>query len=186
MGYTIPAGFARVNLEYSAQSSLGSNIVTGFGIDTDPGPAILAIIEEWWEETLTLRTSSTYVLQRIEARNDISVEEITINQPGTLSGDPAPPNTAALVSIGTGLVGRENRGRMYLPGVLLDGDIDASGQITTAARNSIQAVVEELGVRLAVAEVQIVILHSGVGTPTPSNSVQVSGTAATQRRRLRR
>ena len=98
----------------------------------------------------------------------------------------SPPNTAALVKLGSGLVGRQHRGRMYLPGVLLDADVEAGGTIDPSAHGSITGVMAYLFDLLLAESIVPVILHSGVGTPTLVTNPSVETTAATQRRRLRR
>lgn len=185
MGYTIPAGYSRVTFEYAARSSMGSQIVFGFGAATDPGDAFLDVCEEWWTESLKLRTSAAYRLERIEMRNDVSVLDRTIGETGQLAGDVAPPNTAALVKLTTGLIGRENRGRLYLPGCLLDTEVTDTGTIDSTALASIQGVMDYLVALMVDATTPAVILHSGVGAPTQVTNVQVQSVAATQRRRLR-
>lgn len=186
MGYIIPAGYARVNLEYAARSSMGSQIVTGLGVSDPPTEGLLDAIEDWWNDSLKLRTLSNYTLLNIEARSDVEVLERTIGAPGALVDAPAPPNTAALVKFGSGLVGRANRGRMYLPGVLTDDDVQSDGSIEVGAIASIQGVVNDLMGALVTAGTGPVILHSAVGTPTLVTSADVQPVAATQRRRLRR
>lgn len=185
MGYVIPAGFSRVTIEYGAQSSLGSQIVTGFGVNLEPTEGLLDAVEAWIDADLAPRTQTFYSIDRIEARNDVEVVERVLNTPGTLAGDPLPPNTALLVKIGSGLVGRKNRGRMYIPGVLLEDEVDASGGINSSTRTGLQAMMTHLGEAIGLISGEIVILHSDVSDPTIATSVNVDGTVATQRRRLR-
>lgn len=186
MGYVIPPTYSRVTLEYAPASPMGSNLVTGFGVDTPPGDVLLDKVEQWWDESLKLRTSNKYTLLRIEARNDVSVEDRTIGETGALLDDPAPPNTAALIRFGTGLVGRQYRGRMYLPGVLLDSEVSDSGTINSTVQASLLGTMLYLKDLLDSADYAPVILHSGVGTPTTISSINVETSVATQRRRLRR
>lgn len=186
MGYIIPAGYSRVNLEYLPGSPMGSKIVTGFGVNSDPGDLLLDTVRDWWNESLKLRTSVHYTLTRIEARNDVAVLDRTIGTTGTLAGDSAPPNTAALVKMTTGLVGRKYRGRMYLPGVLLDSDVTDGGTLPGPTQVSLQGTMSYLYDLLETIDVQLVILHSDVGTPTLVTGGGVESTVATQRRRLRR
>lgn len=186
MGYVIPAGYSRVTVEFGAQSPLGSAIVTGFGVSLDPGAILLDNVKEWLDDNYQPLMQSFYSIDRIEARNDVAVEELAVNIPGALAGDPSPPSVAALAKITSGLPGRKNRGRMYLPGLLLDADVDASGGIDSTALNNIQTCMDALGEKMGLIDAEIVILHSDVGTPTLATGVQVQGIAATQRRRLRR
>lgn len=186
MGYVIPAGYSRVVLEYDAASAMGSQVVTGFGVNEGPGETLLNKVQQWWTESLKLRTNVGYRLQRIEARNDFEVLDRTIGQNGVLAGEPSPPNTAALFKMGSGLVGRMNRGRMYLPGVLLDNEVSASGTIDNVTITSLTGVMAYLLDLLDEIGAQPVILHSGVGAPTLVTNGTIEATVATQRRRLRR
>lgn len=186
MGYIIPAGYSRVTLEYASASPMGSSVVTGFGVDTPPGENLLDKVEQWWDESLKLRTSNKYTLQRIEARNDVSVEDRPVGSTGALMDAPAPPNTAALIRFGTGLVGRKYRGRMYLPGVLLDSEVSDSGTINGTVQASLLGTMLYLKDLLGESDYAPVILHSDVGSPTTITTIGVETTVATQRRRLRR
>ena len=185
MGYVIPAGYARVNFEYAAASTLGSSIVTGIGVNTPPGEILLDLFEQWWDESLKLRTSHYYTLLKIEARNDVEFAERTIGQAGALVGDPAPPNTSALFRMQSGLVGRKYRGRMYLPGVLDDDEINADGTIVDTALTSLGGVMAYLIDVLGTASVEPVILHSDSTVPTLVTSGAIQPVVASQRRRLR-
>jgi hypothetical protein len=186
MGYIVPAGFSRVSFKYNAVSSMGSQIVFGFGVNEGPTEHLLSLLEQWWNESLKLRTNVGYRLTSIEARNDVEVLERPIGSAGLLAGEPAPPNTCALGTLGTGLVGRKYRGRVFLPGVLLDGDVEGDGSIDPGARTSIGGVLAYLIDVLEADGVHVYILHSDVGAPTLVTTFGVSSQCATQRRRMRR
>jgi hypothetical protein len=186
MGYIIPAGYSRLSFVYDAVSPMGSQIVWGLGVSSPPTEELLIAAAGWWEDTGKLRTCDRYTLDHIEARSDVEVLSTTLSIPGVLADNPAPPNTCALVKLGSGLVGKRNRGRVYLPGMLTDDDVNDSGGIDSAAVTSIQGTFEALGDALNVVLAATVILHSDVGTPTLVTTAQVQGVAATQRRRLRR
>lgn len=186
MTYQIPAGYSRVVFEYAAVSGMGSQPCFGFGVNTGPSENLLDLCVQWWEESLKLRTITPYRLERIEARNDVEVLERTVGENGILVAEAEPPNTSALIRLGSGLVGRQHRGRMYWPGVLTADDVGEGGALDSIAVTSLQGVLAYLVDVLATDSYEIVILHSGVGAPTLVTSGAVQGTAATQRRRLRR
>lgn len=186
MGYVIPAGYCRVTLHYGAESSLGSAIITGIGIDSSPTEGVLDIFQEWWEESLKLVTASTYELQRIEARNDVEVIDRSIGETGLMPEDVLPPNTAVLVNLGSGLVGRRNRGRMYLPGVAEENAVSDQGVLSSGKLTQLQGVMDYFGALLVDNNRTARILHSTVGTPTLVLNASVNPVVATQRRRLRR
>lgn len=186
MGYNIPAGYSRVVFEYGAESPNGSQICFGLGIDQGPSPTTLDVFEEWWTESLKLVTGVGYTLQRIEARNNIEVLDRTIGEAGLLNEPMLPPNNAVLVNLGSGLVGRSFRGRIFIPGVCQEEEIDEAGQLSSTHRDQMQGVMNYLGALIADAGRTIRILHSGPGTPTLVLSANVNAQIATQRRRLRR
>lgn len=186
MGYNIPSGYSRVTVELGAASSLGSQIVFGFGVSLNPSEGLLDEVEAWVGEEYILRLSDQYSVQRIEARNNTSMLERSMSLQGDLPFDCAPPNVAALVRIGTGLIGRNHRGRIFLPGVLDEANVASDGSMQPTLRDSLQAMIDNLAVHIAALSGQIVILHSGVEAPTPATSSQVQAIVATQRRRLRR
>lgn len=186
MGYIIPAGYSRATFEYDARSPMGSQLVWGIGLTQGPTETMLDALQDWWEDSGKIRTSLSYTLSNIELRNDIEVLNRSVGTNGSLTDAPAPPGCAALVRLGSGLVGRKNRGRIYLPGMLLDDDIDSDGSILSGTVLSIQGVVDDLMAAIASASATPVVLHSDVGTPTLVTSAQVQSVSATQRRRLRR
>lgn len=95
---------------------------------------------------------------------------------------------AWLVQKTTALGGRAGRGRLYLPG-LAEADVDESGVITGAARAAMQGAWNTMVAALILQDLVPVLLHgptSPITTPTVIDNLIVDGTAATQRRRLRR
>ncbi len=105
-----------------------------------------------------------------------------------------PPNTALLIRKRTGLAGRRNRGRIYIPSYIDESNIDNRGTIdstsTTAANTTAAswlAAIEALNTP-NVADTQMVILHAEApATPVVSvSSLAASNIVATQRRRLQR
>jgi hypothetical protein len=130
--------------------------------------------------------SLSYTLNRIQMRNDTDVREDLVSIGGALTGQMNSPNVCALLQLTSGLVGRKNRGRIFLPGILADEDVLTDGSIDPTARAAIQDNMDDLGAALAAVDVHPVILHSGVGTPTSVSGLTVASYTATQRRRLRR
>lgn len=107
---------------------------------------------------------------------------------GTNTGDPVPQNSAYLIRKRSGLVGRKNRGRMYIPGVIESG-VNELGQLTTGVANALQSTWGDFRTNIeADANFDgLSILHSlGDSTiPTPVTALIVDTVIATQRRRLR-
>lgn len=102
---------------------------------------------------------------------------------GTRAGSNAPPsNCSLLMSKRSGLAGRENRGRMFMPPFLLEeSSVNQAGEFTVG---NLQDSANDFLVQLALG-IPMVILHTGVETPTPVTTLVVRGRLATQRRRMR-
>lgn len=140
------------------------------------------------------RISSSYSFTGWRARQGQDGDPLVFE--GTLSpavvGDRTSPvnpsNTAVLVRKVTGVGGRRNTGRWFIPGVINADQTDA-GVMTTAAAAAWQSALD-----LIVAGVpalspdqfeNLVILHSDSTPPTDVTNLNVQLRLATQRRRLR-
>lgn len=108
--------------------------------------------------------------------------------------DPALVSTSVIVKKTTALVGRQHRGRMYLPPfILAESDYDSFGVYTLVMNGFLTAMVDAFstGIRTGSTIQDPYILHRvpKVGTaPDPDliTGFQVETRIATQRRRLRR
>lgn len=108
---------------------------------------------------------------------------------GSNTGTPLPQNCAWLIRKRSPLVGRKNRGRMYVPGIredtvngigVINGpDVSAAQTAWNTFRTTIEGNPSFVGLS---------ILHSfGDATlPTPISALEVDNVIATQRRRMRR
>jgi hypothetical protein len=117
---------------------------------------------------------------------------------GDFAMSAAPPNVAALVQKKTGFGGRGNRGRVYLPWSVNEGEVDEIGQLTAVARTALQTAVDLFYGTLGVGS-NMVIANRIYDLPwdnpnrqltalmigKPVTSLRVDGLVATQRRRLR-
>lgn len=102
---------------------------------------------------------------------------------GTRAGSNAPPsNCSLLFSKRSGVAGRQNRGRMYMPPCLLaESNINQDGSFPlTNLQTSADAFLENFS-----PDLPMVILHTGAQAPTPVTSLVVRSVLATQRRRMR-
>lgn len=115
--------------------------------------------------------------------------DVTSSRLGALGGSAIAQNTAVLVRKNTGLGGRRNRGRMFLPGVTVS-FVAANGTITAANVTTLQTAVNLLHspALFAASNVDAMALfhETPPTTPTIVNSLDVQNLVATQRRRLRR
>lgn len=99
-------------------------------------------------------------------------------------GSPAPPNCTFLVKKVTGVGGRKNRGRMYLPGVG-ESDVDGIGGVLAAKVTGLNIAFTSFMTALAALDISPCILHTEALPSTGILSFQTENLIATQRRRLR-
>jgi hypothetical protein len=203
MSVQIPAGYGAVGIELRGAGDPDSWYVT-FGVDLrDAGGDIegaLNNIDFAWESNWmgNFNESTTFVATHISVGQDANDPLIvTKNNGGTGSGNSAklPQNCALLVSKNSGVGGRRNRGRFFVPAVLNEGGVSNVGVIDSTLLNGFQDVCDEFWSQLAeptavgATPTPMVILHngSGVGVPAPTTvlSLTADPTISTQRRRLR-
>lgn len=110
---------------------------------------------------------------------------------GALTGDTMPPNCAYLVEKLTGLAGRRNKGRLYLPGVP-ESYADQLGNLSAGVADDIVGAFGEFSAQafLDNSIVGWVILHStgesATPAPSPITAWACDPKLGTQRRRMRR
>lgn len=107
---------------------------------------------------------------------------------GTVTDNSPPNNLALLVTKNTGLGGRRNRGRMFVPPIYInEGAIDSVGIISGSTLSSNQTFWGGVITAMGAIDVSMVIFHQGAGAPAPTGvtSLTVQALAATQRRRMR-
>lgn len=119
-------------------------------------------------------------------------QEIHIGHSGEASGSGGNPSTSLLVRKNTGIGGRANQGRMYIPGVAEDA-VEDDGTLESGFETSAQDVLNDLTANLLSTEgphafsMPMVILH-GAGTAQPPQvlNLALQHRIANQRRRNRR
>ena len=117
---------------------------------------------------------------------------------GDFAMSAAPPNVAALVQKKTGFGGRANRGRVYLPWSVNEGEVDEIGQLTAVARTALQTAVNSFYNTPSVGPFMVIANRTydlpwdnpnrqltALTIGKPVTSLVVDGLVATQRRRLR-
>lgn len=91
-----------------------------------------------------------------------------------------------LIQKRTGSSGRKFRGRMYVPTYNIpEGNINPAGIIDNAQVTALQTMWSDFLTDLVTADAALVLLHSGVESPTIVASLAVQPMLATQRRRMR-
>jgi hypothetical protein len=112
----------------------------------------------------------------------------TVSNAGTKSASAVPINAAVLCVKNTGVSGRRNKGRMFVPPFyFLEADVDMAGVISPTPLAAYQTLFNSAWSDLDTNNVPPVILHSvSEVAPTIITSFTISGLMATQRRRMRR
>jgi hypothetical protein len=193
MGY-IANGHAEVSCQLDIPGDEGPAFVV-FGVAGDTltnAPAIADALEtifaatDGWDEMYTTDTqlSQFTVRYRVDSSTvQIAVRDVAVT--GDRGGGQASPQVCTLLTKESGLAGRQNRGRMYMP-PLTDSVISTAGIITEADRLLVQAGADAFLTDLAVTGIPMVILHTNPAlSPTTVSSMSVQSKVATQRRRLR-
>lgn len=105
---------------------------------------------------------------------------------GTNMGAAAAPNISILLKKGTGIGGRKNQGRAFVPPCFPGENlISITGTIDSDTLVSMQGFYTAYVAGVIAGELTSVILHSEAGAPTVFTSLIVQSMVATQRRRLR-
>lgn len=190
----IPPGFGEVTVEMTIPGDAGpaytvigvDNSVLGSASDLDLAFQAILANGPGFQGLLP----NTVTISKIIARYSpsLGVVEISESNPNIVGFDgsaPPPPQVATLFQKISGLAGRKNRGRMYLPAIQ-EGSIDGGGFYSGPALSALQSRSDTFLSDCAGSSVPMVILHtSPADTPTPVVSLNAQSKVATQRRRLR-
>ena len=169
-------------------TSFGYNLPAGAEVDNTAALNSCLITADHPFDHTNMATPYTYL--GISTRQQGDVDQFGFDLPQSITGTqsilPPSSNCSILVKKTSGLVGKKNRGRMYVPPFnITEADIDPKGIITPAERDAMQFFYDNMLGDLAGADLPMVILHHEAGTPTPVTSLLVEGLLATQRRRMR-
>lgn len=185
----IPVGFALVHIRYTnvqghnCQNSVGydlTDVLTQTDVDDLSdliGPAYRQV----------LSTASQYLGLHVEVGNDgpeIIFDSTSSAGAGVRGGDEPPPMVQALIKKQTGLGGRANRGRMFIPDQL-ESQMDNNGTLNGTALSLLQ------DIAIAVAGPGVApwgapqLMHP-IAAPTEITAFVVDSKVATLRRRYTR
>lgn len=122
-----------------------------------------------------------------------TVESNLPAQAGTGSGEYLPLSNALLLNKSTALLGRKGRGRMFVPGVMKDSQVDISGRIGQTTVDAFNTVAEDFLASLVDDVFEIptpaVLLHGpavgGAPAPTPILGLTVGPIVGTLPRRIK-
>lgn len=190
----IPTGYGEVSVEITIPGDAGP-AYNVFGVDpgtpndiSNTADAIETALSSASGYRALLATGATVqgfvYRERLDATN-VAIEERTIGLAGVQPGTLLTPQVALLIQKITGLAGRQNRGRMYMP-TLAEDNVDDGGFLIAGALSAFQAAADQFDSDLDLSAVPMTILHTSPAvTPSQVSSLQVSPKVATQRRRLR-
>jgi len=188
MSIEIPEGFGQVSLRIDCSGDAEKMYITfGIAASGDAEATAEGILEET-DGTIANLMTTGYAFDAcriVTPTVDVLVEGTPVD--GTVSGNAVPQNTAYLVRKTTGVRGRHNQGRFFLPGVPVS-KVDPVGALLPAWVTSAQTnLTGFLDAVVALTDVSgIVILHGDGGpSPTPVLGFALQNRVATQRRRLR-
>lgn len=146
-----------------------------------------------WRDNVIPNMANTYSIVGVDgvfgsASGDITHTSTAAANNGGSASAPLPQNCAVLVRKNSGVGGRANRGRLYVPGPA-EGTISSTGVIDATPLAAWQTAFNNflLGFPIDPLVGDAVIFHSDVALPpTVITDFRVDSVIATQRRRLRR
>lgn len=195
MGVIIPSGYALMSIGTKTPGDPENMYWTvGMLVDDETYGDLPDRAADAWGSTMASITSSAVDLVHVIVKEGPNSTGPTFEwlgeEPGVDAGALPPPNCAVLVRKITGLGGRKQRGRAYIPGVSsFSASLDSAGnfssgdaaEITTAVGNFFTGI-DTLFETTSVAPV---LLHSDSTPPTTIAAFSCEPKLATQRRRLR-
>lgn len=189
---TIPSGFGQISVIHTGGGIVGEAIWT-LGFDNNAGDTASDIADDVQAllasiDYLDLLSSSVDVTGvRVKLGPDATGPQAVSGPVGTgsVGGNAAPPNIAALVHKNTALGGRQGRGRLFVPG-LAEAALDANGLLESAYAGTMETFFIGLAASLVLSNKPPMLLHADALSPTAIDSMPVDARVATQRRRLRR
>lgn len=175
----------------------------GFGNPTPPTLANAESIKSAFVTYMTPTLQSQYKTQKVAMRYQDSPTEQTYIETTSAADaagsgtSPLPSNCAIVIQKKTGLAGKKNRGRFFVPGIN-EGLVNALGDIDSGAVASLQTNVNAMYTAWNTVVDELVIHHNipyvkgvpGTGGPDPSQiptnitSLVVAPRIGTQRRRM--
>lgn len=205
MATVIPPAYAQVAFLHEHAPDPEPMICTmGFDLTGVGGAfedAVEAILNAWQLQVVPNMDTNTLSIGCVaqigqDGGPPLRIEVVTPTA-GAIAGEYLPQNCALLVRKLTTLGGREGRGRMYVPYILLESDVSEVGAVATTRLADLQTTFSNLHadwmntIGASAPATPPVLLHSEpqlglTPVPTPITAFAVDGRIATQRRRLRR
>lgn len=196
MSVKVPPGFAEVWIRFDTASdpepmycSLGLGLSVGTTGTLARTNEILNVIETNLDNIVSssYTIGGGYILWGQDGQFDLRIDSTNTPQVGD-AGTAVPQNTAFLFKKNTGLGGRRNRGRFYVPGVP-EGSVDEVGRLSSGALSAAAGIADDIYttlIGLSTVDSLQLFHNSAPFDPTFLESLTVDNRVATQRRRLRR
>lgn len=188
---TVPVGFVRFNIVLSLANDPQDMMLTlAFDSQVIAEATTVQVCNDVFDAVATWLggQASTYTLKKVDGYWGNGLVGTSTRAPDQFGGtnNVLPQNCAYLIHKNSGLGGRKNKGRMYLPGVA-ELSCDHAGNLDSGTITGLNAGLATLFTNLGNIEAlgAPVILHGDAATPTPIVSFTADTRIATQRRRLR-
>lgn len=200
MSVNIPAGFGEAAIVCTHTDGTAPYVTTiGVGIADAEGDYVAAAdaVYRAYAESFMPLMPSVYVFERVTLTVPIggggtgSVDSSRGPENGSRSGAFTAVAMAPVMSKRTAQLGRSGRGRMFIPGVLLDSEVESDGTITTSARGDLDDAGAAFLANLVEGPVGLpmvnpVLLHSDPDLdPTSINALVCGSKVGWIRKRLR-
>lgn len=193
MAIVIPTGFAQVTFNYDSEIFASGKGATVLGVTIQNtgslNDTLAAVMSAWGTMVVKHMVNVITMTSTVLVTSSSRLESAAPFQGDNTFALP-PPNSALLVRKVTSGRGRRHQGRMFLPGLVAEADVDSAGNLTGGTRQTMQGFLNDFMTNLDVNGIVPVILHDDEGeseVPSPSiiSEFLVEPKMATQRRRLR-
>jgi len=197
---SIPPGYAQASMTFRHSSLARAALIT-FGLDVgDAGGDYLAIAQDMpgllgaqFDDIIDADVTVGEPTLRVgQDGGEALVVVGTASFVGLRTSPSLPGNNAALIRKATNRGGRRGRGRLFLPWVLSEADVDEVGAISSTKRSELATSAQNWlnNMPLSSPPHQMVLLHStglsALGNPDPVVSMSCDPLIGSQRRRLGR
>lgn len=198
MTLIIPEGYAQFTLQFDAPNLRTGGMVWTFGMGEPlgafPTPLVVAAqnVADAYESEIAAGMDSNVTLTGVQCDGAVESAFVSADVIGTNNIDNPPPNVALLVRKITSIRGRRAQGRLFVYGMLLEGDVDERGRFGAANLAAVQDRFSDfLSTIVTANSAPMVILQNSEGISPPIDpppevtSLDVQELVASQRRRLR-
>jgi len=186
---TFPDNHGQITYVLDGPNASGElNCTMGFGESDELTTAELQTLADSWETNVMPLLAANYTLVEVRSLQQDGANQIAKSVPSGISGsgsDPMSINAAVIVAKLTGLSGRKNRGRMFVPGIR-EGEMDAGGNVLSPGNLTFwQDAFDQVLADFTTAERSAVVHHRATSTDTSITELVVRPKLGTQRTRLR-